>query len=620
MLWAKLWPGLLMEFPCILAFACSPAPPYVLEGDLTAHRVLRLTLAGPETAERETPNPFLDYRMEVVFRHEDGGAFRVSGFFAADGRAADTGAEQGNRWRAYFLPDRPGRWSFQVSLRSGPRIAVRPEEEGSAAVGDGSSGEFLVAPVPEGSSERGLLRYVGHRYLQFAGSGAWFLKAGADSPENFLAYAEFDWEDPERVAPEEARRDEAQPRPRHRYAPHLGDWRPGDPTWGDTERGKGIIGALNYLAAQGVNSVYFLTMNIGGDGDDVWPYLTREDRYRFDCSRLDQWNRVFDHMDRLGIALHVVLTETENESLFEAEEGGTFADSRKLYYRELVARFAHHPALVWNLGEENGWDDAKEGEEVLPKNRGNGDEQRLAFASYLRELDPYDHPIVVHTLPGRYDEIYEPLLGTPNFDGASLQMVDMTATHAETRKWIERSREAGRPWVVTLDEIGPPSDGVLPDEVDPDHDAVRQHALWGNLMAGGGGCEWYFGYRYPHNDLGLEDFRSRENMWKQTRIAVEFFQRHLPFWEMEPCDELLDGPGYCLGRAEGPWVVYLPRGTAGTRIELPEGVYAMSWWDPRNGGELIPGREAKLAAGWRLRLATAPRDLEKDWVVLLRRR
>lgn len=613
---AAVWFGLV----AVAGLACSPVPPYVLEGELTAHRPLRVTVEGPEAAERGDPNPFVDFRMEVVFRHESGETFRVPGFFAADGRAADTGAGRGNKWQAYFLPARTGRWSFRVSLRSGNRIVLQPQAEGTSVAGNGVSGEFYVAPVSEEKPPRGLLRYVGRRYLQFAGDGTWFLKAGADSPENFLAYEEFDWEDPGRATPEAALRDEAQPHPRHRYEPHVGDWRPGDPTWGEEARGKGIIGALNYLAAQGVNSVYFLTMNIGGDGNDVWPYLTREDRYRFDCSRLDQWNRVFDHMDRLGIALHVVLTETENESLFEAEEGGTFADSRKLYYRELVARFAHHPALVWNLGEENGWNDAKQGEEVLPKNQANTDEQRVAFATYLRELDPYDHPIVVHTLPGDYDKIYQPLLGSPVFEGASLQMGDMTATHAETLKWIRRSQEAGRPWVVTLDEIGPASDGVLPDEVDPDHNAVRQHALWGNLMAGGAGCEWYFGYRYPHNDLNLEDFRSREKMWEQTRIAVEFFHRHLPFWEMEPCDELLDGPGYCLGKRGGPWAVYLPRGAAGTRMTLPEGTYAMFWFDPRTGGDLFSGRQVELAEGWQLRLSHPPREVQQDWVVLLRRR
>ena len=37
-------------------------------------------------------------------------------------------------------------------------------------------------------------------------------------------------------------------------------------------------------------------------------------------------------------------------------------------------------------------------------------------------MDPYDHPIVVHTYPGQYDEVYTPLLGLADFDGASLQM------------------------------------------------------------------------------------------------------------------------------------------------------------------------------------------------------
>ena len=32
-----------------------------------------------------------------------------------------------------------------------------------------------------------------------------------------------------------------------------------------------------------------------------------------------------------------------------------------------------------------------------------------------------------------------------------------------------------------------------------------------SLMAGGSGCEWYFGYQYDHNDLNLEDFTARVN-------------------------------------------------------------------------------------------------------------
>ena len=132
-------------------------------------------------------------------------------------------------------------------------------------------------------------------------------------------------------------------------------------------------------------------------------------------------------MDRLGLALHVVTQETEND---QGLDGGDLGRQRKLYYRELIARFAHHPALVWNLGEENT----------------NTDEQRKAFAQYIHDLDPYDHPVVCHTYPGKYDEVYSPLLGYTYFEGPSLQTND---THAPDDE-MDRSVRPGRPAVVRL--------------------------------------------------------------------------------------------------------------------------------------------------------------------------
>ena len=48
---------------------------------------------------------------------------------------------------------------------------------------------------------------------------------------------------------------------------------PGDTDWRGGA-GRNIIGALNYLASRGMNSVYFLTMNVTGDGADVWPWTS----------------------------------------------------------------------------------------------------------------------------------------------------------------------------------------------------------------------------------------------------------------------------------------------------------------------------------------------------------
>ena len=572
----------------------------VVSGQLkTWHRVT-VTFTGPETGETAEPNPFRDYRLDVTFTKGDS-KYTVPGFYVADGDAAESGAAEGNKWRVHFAPDETGQWRWRASFRTGKDIAAGGNtHDGQATAFDGASGTFTVEPSDKTTPDcrqSGMLRYVGEHYLQFAGSGKFFLKSGADSPENFLAYADFDGTYSAKQA-KEARKGEALPKDLHRYQPHAGDWNEGDPTW-QGGKGKNIVGALNYLASKGVNSVYFLTMNVGGDGRDVWPWIDPETQDRFDCSKLDQWEIVFSHMDNLGIMLHVITQETENDQLINQ---GALGVERKLYYRELVARFAHHPAVVWNMGEENT----------------NTDEQRKAFSRYINQLDPYGHPIVVHTFPGKYDEVYTPLLDYPYFHGPSLQMGNMKATYAETVKWVKRSAESGRKWIVSLDEIGPAHTGVKPDADDPDHDDVRKHPLWGNLMGGGAGCEWYFGYEFAHNDLNLEDWRSREKMWDQTRFAVEFFQTHLPFDRMLPGDELTsDDDSYCFAKPGEVYAVYLPDGGT-TDLTLAAGRYTVKWYNPRSGGPLVDGTIRAISGPGPRSVGDPPVDRSQDWAVLVR--
>jgi hypothetical protein len=556
-----------------------------LTGELQQWNRVTLTFDGPGTEETATPNPFLDYRLNVTFTNGNR-TYVVPGFYAADGKAGESSATAGNKWRVHFTPDATGEWRYVASFRSGSGIAVSADANaGRAAALDGASGTFtIVASNKSGADFRGkgVLKDVGRHYLQFAGTGEFFIKGGTDSPENFLAYYEFDGTPA-----------------KHRYQPHAGDWKPGDPTW-QNDKGKNIIGSLNYLAGKGVNSVYFLTMNVAGDGKDVWPWTSENERFRFDCSKLDQWETVFSHMDKLGLMLHVITQETENDHLLD---GGELGKERKLYYRELIARFAHHPALVWNLGEENL----------------NTDAQRKAFSTYFHNVDPYDHPVVIHTHPNMYDLVYNPLLGNANLDGLSLQIADMKQTHFETLKWIDRSTMSGRPWVVSLDEIGPAMDGVLTDAEDPDHKGVRHYALWGNLLAGGAGVEWYFGYRHPHHDLILEDFRSRDAMWDQTRFALDFM-RQIPFTQMRHNDGLTSNPDdYCLANPGKTYAIYLPNGGT-TNVDLGSvpGEFSVQWFNPRTGGALQNGAVTMISSpGWKS-VGNPPTEVEKDWVALVK--
>ena len=131
---------------------------------------------------RHRPNPFLDYRLTVRFAHESGSpSYDVPGYFAADGNAGETSAEEGTKWRAHLSPDKPGRWTWRVSFVKGARAAVDPKATVEPVAGaDGATGSFDVLPTDKTGRDfraHGRLQYVGGHYLRFAGSGDFFLKA-----------------------------------------------------------------------------------------------------------------------------------------------------------------------------------------------------------------------------------------------------------------------------------------------------------------------------------------------------------------------------------------------------------------------------------------------------------
>ena len=321
---------------------------------------------------------------------------------------------------------------------------------------------------------------------------------------------------------------------------------------------------------------------------------------------------VFDHMESLGIMLHIVTQETENELLLD---GGDTGLQRKLYYRELNARFGHHLAITWNMGEENGPAHFTPEAQTIP--------QQKAMVKYLKESDPYDSYVVIHTHAAhkpRY-EIFDQLLGDKNIEGPSIQILDMRDAHKETVHWTKASASAGQPWVVCIDEIGPAGRGVDPDDrEDNNQNSVLAEVLWGNLTAGGGGAEWYFGYNNHNNDLNCEDWRSRDRMWEYTRIAIDFFQMYVPFWEMDSNDDLVSEGNYCLAKEGVAYLIYLPHGGSSTlNLESIEGEFSVDWFNTRTGGDFIKTETNMIKGEAIIDLATPPMDADKDWVVLVKK-
>jgi len=571
-----------------------------VSGELKKWHKVTISFAGPAASETGRPNPFTDYRLNVTFRNGDA-VYVVPGYYAADGNAAQTGAVAGNVWRVHFCPDKVGAGSGEPSFRKGPNVAVSDAADAGQTAGhfDGAKGTLKIAPTDKTGRDhraKGRLQYVSKRYLRFAETGRYFLKQGADAPENFLAYADFDGD---------FKSDGKKDKFVKTWAAHVRDWRNGDPTW-RRGKGKGMIGAVNYLAAEGMNAISFLTLNIQGDDANVFPYLNYNERYRMDVSRLDQWEIVFEHMDRRGIYLHFKTQETENEMLLDDGRTGT---QRKLYYRELIARFAHHLALNWNLGEENG---------ALGK-RNQSTAQRQAMAKYFHDHDPYRHLIVVHN-----GKMPTDLLGDKSkLTGFSLQTSrpDFRNVHRSVVSWIDKSRQAGKPWVVACDEPGDASHSLVPDADDRTHDNGRSNGLWGCLMGGGAGNEWYFGYKHAHSDLTCQDWRSRDLWWDQCRIALAFFNTHLPFWKMTSADDLTPAKDdYCFARRGEIYAVYVRKGGP-VKLDLTgaAGTFEVKWYDPRSGGALQNGSVRTISGGAVCDLGKAPGKPNSDWAILVRK-
>jgi len=570
-------------------------------GELRKWHKITLQFDGPSGySETSEPNPFADCRLDVTFTHGSR-SYKVPGHYAADGDAANTGAKSGKKWHVHFAPDATGEWEWSAAFVRGNNVGADASKAGTPHASiDGLSGTFSVkASNKSGRDHRGKgrLQYVGKRYLRFAETGEYFLKAGADSPENYLAYEDFD---------------DVVDRKRKSWGPHVQDFETGDPTW-QNGKGKGIIGAVNYMSKKGMNVQSFITNNLEGFDRNVFPWIsnnteesriTDDDLMRYDVSKLAQWEIVFEHMDHKGIYLHFKTQESRNSQMLSLRE-------RELYYRELISRFSHHLALNWNIGEETK----------------NTEEEIIQFGWLFTNLDPYKHNVVIHSLPGgaNYDRVFGTILrdfeseGRSAYTGFSFQVFDPPQVHRVILQWSLNAEEAGKSMVLSMDELGHWRDGVLPDSNTTAHNVERKDFLWGTYLAQGAGTESYFGFDHECNDLECEDLRSRDKWWNQCYHALEFFRKYVRYWDSSAADEVTGKKFWVLRDPGQTYVIYMfseNSNPAQTSVQLSTEStdFRLSWFNPKSGGQLTKTDQTCLQKGTTPKIV-APSS--SDWVALL---
>lgn len=597
--------GLITAAFLIATQARSETPQPSINGELRVWHPLTFSFTGPSASETDDgPNPFLDYRLKVAFAAPDGATFDVQGFFDGDGE----GGSRGNVWRVRFSPNQAGQWSYRASFRQGDHIAIEHDSSAGLPVAfDGATGSFTVKPrnpAALGFLKWGRLEYVGKHYLKFR-DGPYWIRGGTDTPENFLAYLGFD-----------------DTIPSHAFEAHRGDWHDGDLDWGDG-RGRAIIGVLNYLASKHVNSIYVMTMNVGGDGKDVWPWAERpkrngsadNDNLHYDVSKLGQWDRVFAHAQSQGIFLHLVLNEGEEANKRELDDGELDVE-RKLYYRELVARFGHHLALEWNLCEE------------YNLQFDLGADRIRQFAQYIQAIDPYHHPITVHSAGDPLKELRF-LFGDDRFSMTSIQL-NQRRIDQLTESFRSETTAAGRPLPVSMDEFTIDAGQEKSWHPVDDAERHRKQKLWPTYLSGGM-IEFIL-----EDLLDVETFKTdqREALWSYMWYARQFMENELPYWEMQPNDNLVRGAATIdVGVGKGKtspmgaqvfclpaevYAIYLPKASSTGELNLAgtTRIFQQRWYDPRAGK--FRGNTRTVRGGDWVPLGKSPAEPEQDWVVLVK--
>jgi hypothetical protein len=141
--------------------------------------------------------------------------------------------------------------------------------------------------------------------------------------------------------------------------------------------------------------------------------------------------------------------------------------------------------------------------------------------------------------------------------------------------------------------------------------------------------EYYFSYSFGNSDLTCQDYRSRTNMWTQSRYALEFFAKNsVPFWTMKNNNAVRVPSGssdHVMESANGETIVVQRRGTTvGSSIHLvglpSSNTYTVQWYDPRNGGSLQNGSVISISGGGsNVLYGVPPSNPSKDWILLFRK-
>jgi hypothetical protein len=294
--------------------------------------------------------------------------------------------------------------------------------------------------------------------------------------------------------------------------------------------------------------------NYGAPNGTVNPlpvWVGEPHRYDFTRFNIDYWRKVERAIaamrDRDIIATVIFTIEKQNLP----KEYGALTDAEHRFYRYGVARLAAFSNVWFDLGNEhNEYRDKKWAD---------------AMGEFVRRLDPYGRLISAH---GYADWVYD------NAPWAGWIITQQYGTPKEVNDWALKYWSVPKPYVN--EEYG--YEG-LSDK--PRHgqnaDLVRR-AHWAIAMAGG--------YATYGDGVEAASYYTGRPGKGRAPAQIQFLRRFfeaLPYWEMEPHNELVGEGALCCAKPGKVYVVYCPAGGTLTLKIKDADKLRTRWFDPRKG-------------------------------------
>ncbi|MCL4195369.1 MAG: DUF4038 domain-containing protein, partial [Thermoguttaceae bacterium] len=271
------------------------------------------------------------------------------------------------------------------------------------------------------------------------------------------------------------------------------------------------------------------------------------------------------------------------------------------YYHYGVARLAAFSNVMWDVTNEY--------------HLFRDEEWTNRMGALIKQLDPYQHLASVHG-HGKF-----PFRTAPWVDFAMYQSWDESGGRDFMLNNRRQQEAAGRPMPQVNEEYGYEDHypgkwggGRKPPARSADN---RRRLAWGMYMAGGyqttGERADQGTGRGPDSGGGWLTGRGDDKMTMLVGYGhiVSCFTS-LPWWELNPSDDLVTGGAWCLAKPGAVYLVYLPDGGK-TTVSLAEGSYSAEWFDPRTGKREPIGE----VSGPSWTSPAAPGD--GDWALILRR-